>query len=193
MGRYDVVRTQLLGQDVVKVGRRAPSPNTFSPSPSLSPPPSLSRFHSLSLSHSLSCALACLRRPISPPELALISPLISPPNLAASVALWLSGGRMCLGHVLPRDRRGARAARSVALRRDCRPVLSSWARLELEQRDNARARGRDWSSINEMRLELVGEIVVQLLVPKAARLHRAIGLLRDGYDGGSSFLLPAGV
>jgi len=24
MGRYDVVRTQLLGQDVVKVGRRAP-------------------------------------------------------------------------------------------------------------------------------------------------------------------------
>ena len=69
-------------------------------------------------------------------------------------------------------------------------MLSSWARLELEQRHNARARGRDWSSINEMRLELVGEIVVQLLVPKAARLHRAIGLLRDGYDGGSSFLLP---
>ena len=138
MGRYDVVRTQLLGQDVVKVGRRAPPPNTFSPPPSLPLPPSLSLFPSLSLpapslplslplpllSHSLSCALAYLRRPISPPNLALnLAP--ESRRLCGSVALWLSGGRMCLGHVLPRDRRGARAARSVALRRDCRPVLSS--------------------------------------------------------------------
>ena len=37
MGRYDVVRTQLLGQDVVKVGRRPLLPDPPSPPPPLSP------------------------------------------------------------------------------------------------------------------------------------------------------------
>jgi hypothetical protein len=85
MGRYDVVRTQLLGQDVVKVGRRAPSPNTFSLPPSLSPPPSLSLSPSLPLSLPLPLPLPL---PLLCPRLPATTYLAprARPNLALNLA-----------------------------------------------------------------------------------------------------------